>query len=217
MSINIDKVEDGLPISVIVPLSKNRYDFFNNFVLPLIEANNPNEIIINDNNGNAPQKRNDGFKKSTQPYVMFLDDDKLIPENMLKTFYNELKSLENKAYNKYGYVYCGYKGIVLHPESHPMKGNFEIKSQEFDGEKLKKGNFIDTTSLINKKFFPFFDEKLKRFQDWDLYLNMYINNDIVGKFNNNIIFYSYYLDKGITSVDNNINDAYNMIREKYKL
>ena len=79
MSIKVDRVDEGLPISVIVPLSKNRRSFFENFVLPLIEANNPVEIIVNDDEGRAPKKRNDGFKKSTQPFLFFCDDDILLP------------------------------------------------------------------------------------------------------------------------------------------
>lgn len=215
--INIDNIDYGLPISVIVPLSKNRRTFFYNMVLPLIEANNPNEIIIVDDKGSAPKKRNDGFKKSTQPYIFFCDDDVLLPSNLLEKFFNELKSLENEGFKEYGYIYCGYKGIVLHPESHPMKGNFEIKSQEFDGEKLKRGNYISTMSLINKKHFPMFDEKLRRFQDWDLYLNMYINKKIKGKFIEDIVFYAYYLDRGITNNENNMLESYNIIKNKYNL
>ena len=67
--IKIDKIDDGLPISVIVPLSEKREKFFYEYVYPLIEINNPNEIIINKYKGFAPRKRNMGFDKSTQPYV----------------------------------------------------------------------------------------------------------------------------------------------------
>ena len=86
MPITIDKIDgdDVLPISVIVPLSKNRTDFFYRFVLPLIEANNPAEIIINDNDEGAPKKRNDGFDKSTQQYLFFCDDDLLLPSDHLE-------------------------------------------------------------------------------------------------------------------------------------
>ena len=66
--IKIDKIDDGLPISVIVPLSEKKEKFFYEYVYPLIEINNPNEIIINNYKGLAPKKRNIGFDKSTQPY-----------------------------------------------------------------------------------------------------------------------------------------------------
>ena len=122
MSITVDTVDDGLPISVIVPLSKTRKDFFENMVLPMLEANNPNEIIVNDNDGFAPEKRNQGFDKSTQPYVFFCDDDIVLPANYLETLLKRLQ-LEHKS-SHIGYSYTGYYGVVLHPESHPHRGNF---------------------------------------------------------------------------------------------
>lgn len=215
MSISVDKIDDGLPISVIIPLSSNRRKFFNEYVLPLIESNNPNEIIINDNLGSAPKKRNEGFRKATQPYLFFCDDDILLPTNYLETLYSSLKDKEKDENIKYGFAYTSYTGIVLHPETHPMHGNFSINAFPFDGERLKRGNYISTMSLINKKYFPFFDEKLKRFQDWDIYLNMYINNDIHGVFVNNIQFMAYYLDKGITTGNDYQQESFMRIKSKY--
>ena len=212
MPIKIDKIEDGLPISVIVPLSHQRKDFFNNFVLPLLETNNPNEIIINDNHGSAPKKRNEGFIKSTQPYVFFCDDDIILPANYLETLYNTLlKQNENV-----GYAYTGYHGIVLHPDSHPMRGNFVIPSMSFNGEILRKYNYISTMSLIKKEHFPLFDEKLKRLQDWDIFLTLQ-QKGISGVFIEKMRFFAYYLDVGITSNSNNEIDAVNAIRRKHGL
>ena len=209
--IKIDKIDDGLPISVIVPLSEKREKFFYEYVYPLIEINNPNEIIINKYNGLAPKKRNMGFDKSTQPYVFFCDDDILLPNEYLLKLYNAL----TKAINV-GYVYTGYNGIVLHPETHPMKGNFEIKSNDFNANLLKKTNYISTMSLIKREVFPRFDENLKRFQDWDIYLTM-LSNGIVGKFVKDLRFMAYYIDSGITTNNNDIYDAYRIIKHKHNL
>lgn len=214
MGIKIDRVDEGLPISVIVPLSKKRKGFFDNFVLPMIEANNPVEIIINDNEGTAPKKRNDGFLKSTQPYVFFCDDDIILPANYLETLYNKLKSVEH--INRYGYAYTGYHGIVLHPDSHPMRGNFQIPSMPFDAERLKRGNYISTMSLINRTHFPMFDESLKRLQDWDVFLTM-LENNVIGVFIDKLTFFAYYIDEGITSNTNSEIDAFNAIRHKHVL
>ena len=136
--IKIDKIDDGLPISVIVPLSEKREKFFYEYVYPLIEINNPNEIIINKYKG------------------FFCDDDILLPNNYLLKLFNTL----TKSINV-GYVYTGYNGIVLHPETHPMKGNFEIKSNDFNVNLLKKVNYISTMSLMKREVFPRFDENLK--------------------------------------------------------
>ena len=141
----VDKIEDGLPVSVIVPLSKNRRWFFDNMVLPLLEANRVNEIIVNDNEGRAPKKRNDGFAKATQPYIFFCDDDILLPANYIDSLYNTLQLNPN-----IGFAYTGYHGIVLHPESHPIHGNFEIPSVPFNPNALKYGNYISTMTFVRK-------------------------------------------------------------------
>jgi len=212
MAINIDKVDDGLPISVIVPLSKNRRDFFNNMVLPMLEANNPNEIIINDREGSAPEKRNAGFDKSTQPYVFFCDDDIILPANYLETLLKNLKC-EHKT-PEIGYSYTGYYGVVLHPESHPFRGNFRTPSTPFNPTALKQGNYISTMSLMKREVFPRFDETLTRFQDWDMYLTI-LKNGVRGIMVSDVFFWAYYLDAGITSNNNNLNDALQKIRNKH--
>jgi glycosyltransferase involved in cell wall biosynthesis len=211
MAITFDKVSDGLPISVIVPLSKKRNDFFNNFVLPLIEANNPAEIIVNDNEGTAPKKRNDGFKMATQPYLFFCDDDIILPANYLESLLNVLEKNSDK-----GYSYTGYHGIVLYPDSHPMRGNFQIPSRPFSGNALRQGNYISTMSLMRKEVFPGFDENLKRLQDWDIFLTM-LNRGIEGVFVPNLKFFPYYLDEGITSNTNNEVDAITAIIKKHNI
>jgi glycosyltransferase involved in cell wall biosynthesis len=209
--IKVDKVEEGLPISVIIPLSEKRKSFFYNYTLPLIEANEPIEIIINSNNGSASKKRNDGFKKSTQPFIFFCDDDILLPKNIFQLFIDELEKDKNV-----GYVYCGYDGIVLDIKNHPIKKNFKIKSEKFNEDTLKKYNYISTMSLIRRENFIGFDEGLKRFQDWDLYLSL-LKKGIRGKFIENVNFYAFYLDDGLTSNDNSIVEAHNKIKQKHNL
>jgi len=210
--IDVITYDDGLPISVIVPhsIDKTRVNFFNDYVFPMLEANMPSEIIINDNQGTAPEKRNAGFAKSTQPFVFFCDNDIVLPATHLQKLYNVL----NKS--QWGFAYSGYMGIVLHPENHPIGRNFPIKTVEYNWTTLKRGNYISTMSLIKRELFPGFDETLKRLQDWDLYLTMG-SRGVNGKavFNNE--FFAYYLDEGITSNTNNETQAIMTIINKHKL
>lgn len=210
--IDVIEYDDGLPVSIIVPLSRKREDFFNKFVFPLLEANEVKEIIINIDEGSAPKKRNAGFDKSTQPYIFFCDDDILLPADHIKILY---KTLVQDNPDK-SYAYSGYHGIVLNPATHPMKGNFQIKTREFNATALKSGNYISTMSLIKREHFPRFDESLKRLQDWDIWLTM-LKNGYEGVAVKNNEFFAYYLDEGITSNTNNEREAVMKIYEKHKL
>ena len=53
-----------------------------------------------------------------------------------------------------------------------MWGAKRFRLQPFDREALKKQNYIHTSSLLRRSAFPGFDETLKKFQDWDLWLTM---------------------------------------------
>jgi hypothetical protein len=46
----------------------------------------------------------------------------------------------------------------------------------FNSEDLKQNNYIDVTSLIRRSDFSGFDESIKKFQDWDLWLTMLEKN-----------------------------------------
>src|SRR3989338_1028903 len=48
----------------------------------------------------------------------------------------------------------------------------KMPAQKFDARDLRKKNYIMTTSLVRRDNFAAFDEKLKRFQDWDLWLTL---------------------------------------------
>lgn len=220
--IEVDKLyedfDDTLPISIIVPLSEKRRDFFENFVRPLLEANRPAEIIVNPNSGGAPKKRNDGFAKSTQPYVFFCDDDILLRKDTLEMLFEQLKKNPTKAY-----AYTGYHGIVMHPETHPLKGNFKIPSVPFNADKLRQFNYISTMALIRRECLPKqptypFDESLKRLQDWDLWLTMLENgHEGVLLPDDKNMYHAYYLDEGITSNNNNENENYMIVLRKHKM
>ncbi len=48
----------------------------------------------------------------------------------------------------------------------------KFPSYPFSAERLRTLNYITTTSLIRREDFPRFDEQLRRFQDWDLWLTI---------------------------------------------
>lgn len=207
--ITVDKIDDGLPVSVIIPTMFKRKTFLEAHVLPMIEINEPKEIIKVNNEGSAPHQRNIGAGRATQDYIIFWDDDCVMPKDYLKTLLNALKS------NNSDYAYSGYYGISMNPNVEPNH-NFAIESQVFNANALKQYNYISTMALIKKTSFIGFDETLKRFQDWSMWLSM-LEEGKIGVFVPNIKFMAFFNDAGITSNQVSYIDAYNVIKIKHKL
>ncbi len=202
--------ENKLPVSVIVTAIKSRLNFTKEFVIPAIELNNPSEIIlIDDKNLNVQQKRNKGVSLAKEKYLFFSDDDILLPHNHLKTLSDYLD-----ANPDVGYVYTDYQAVVLDMENHPIKKNYYHQSKEFDGEILKQENYISTMSMVRKDVFCGFDEKIKRLQDWDLWLTL-LERGVKGKYVPDTGFLAFYLDAGITSNKTPLQEAIRIIREKH--
>ncbi|MFH1233586.1 MAG: glycosyltransferase family A protein [Patescibacteria group bacterium] len=113
-------------------------------------------IYISQSNQGASVTRNNGAKKAKGDYLIFCDADVIMKPEMLETM---LRALENNPQSSFCY-------------SSFFWGNKLFKLWPYDGKKLKHTPYITTTSLIRKEHFPCFDEALKKFQDWDLWLTM---------------------------------------------
>ena len=189
-------IENGLPITVVCPLIERRKYFFENYVLPSIKANRPQEILIVTDEGMVSRQRNEGFYEASQPYIFFCDDDIILPASLLARL---LKVLDENP--NVGYAYTGYTGIVLHTGSHPIGENYVIPSKEFNLDQLKEQNYISSMSLFHKdKLIPF-DESIHRLEDWDHYLRL-AEIGVVGKLLPDASFYAFFHDEGITSKHN---------------
>ncbi len=112
--------------------------------------------IINQENLGAPAARNKGFRESTGEFVIFADADVNAKPEMINKM---LEALEKHPEASFAY-------------SSFMWGKKKFPLRVFDAEALKKINFITSTTLIRREHFPGWDEKLKKFQDWDLWLMM---------------------------------------------
>lgn len=109
--------------------------------------------------GGAPKARNRGAAESQGEFLIFADADLILKPQMLAEL---KKALDNHANADYAYsgFYFGWK---------------RFRGQPFDSAKLQQMNFIHTSALIRREKFTGFDEELKRFQDWDLWLTMLKN------------------------------------------
>ena len=112
--------------------------------------------IINQENNGANAARNRGFDESSGDFVIFCDADIIFEQDALEKMHKTLADNLDASY-AYSSFKFGFKIFKLWP---------------FDGDKLKQMPYIHTSSLIRREHFPRFDEKIKRLQDWDLWLTM---------------------------------------------
>lgn len=104
----------------------------------------------------APAARNFGFQQSSGEFVIFWDADIEANKSFLEKLLKILRDNPTAAY-AYSSFYFGWK---------------KFPGQKFDPVNLKKFNFIPMSSLIKRQDFCGFDEKMGKFQDWDLWLTL---------------------------------------------
>lgn len=122
----------------------------------ILEAYKGRIAVIRQENRGGNAARNRGAQSATGEYIIFVDADAELKPAMIEVF---LQSLRNHP--EASYAYSGFKF-----------GWKRFGGIRFDADRLRKVNFVMTTSLIRRSDFPGFDESLKRFQDWDLWLTM---------------------------------------------
>ena len=122
------------------------------------------------NQGSNPA-RNRGAKLAKGDFLLFCDADIIMQPVMLKIMLETLKNNPQASY-----AYCSFK-----------YGAKTFKLWPFDAKKLKQMPYIHTTSLIRKEHFPNWDEKIKRLQDWDLWLTM-LEQSRIGVWIDQILF-----------------------------
>jgi len=116
----------------------------------------PFEFICLPENQGAPAARNRGYQQSKGELILFLDADVALVSHALDTMVQVLVQRPQIAF-VYPSFRFGWKIFIGRP---------------FNIEALRKQNYIHTSALIRREWFPGFDESLKKFQDWDLWLTM---------------------------------------------
>lgn len=118
-------------------------------------------IFLNQVNKGAPAARNHGWQKSQGDFLFFCDADAILKDDALELLLN---SLNNNPESSYAYSSFNW-------------GRKLFKVGDFSAEKLKQEPYIHTMSLIRKESFPVngWDESIRKFQDWDLWLTMLEN------------------------------------------
>ena len=120
--------------------------------------NNNSYLFLNQKNQGAPAARNKGFKESKGEFILFCDADAILVDQALEIMLNTLIQVPSASY-----VYSSFNW-----------GKKLFRLEEFNPDKLRKVPYIHTMSLIRREDFPVvgWDESIKKFQDWDLWLTM---------------------------------------------
>jgi len=139
-------------------------------VFKAAQFNKPAKFISQTNQG-ANVARNRGAGEAQGDYLLFCDADLTLDERMLEYLYEALQENPSAAYAYSSFQY-GPKVFRLWP---------------FDADKLKQMPYIHTSALIRAQDFPGFDEKIKRFQDWDLWLTL-LENGKMGFWVDKVLF-----------------------------
>ena len=129
--------------------------------------------FFNQKNAGAPAARNRGFKESKGDFLFFCDADATLEPRALEILFQTL--MENP---EAGFAFSAFKW-----------GKKTFAVGDFDTERLKREPYIHTMALIRRKAFPAtgWDESIKKFQDWDLWLTMSESGQF-GVFVNYILF-----------------------------
>ncbi len=111
---------------------------------------------IRQENAGANPARNRGWKEARGEFLLFCDADVVMRPEMIEKMVHTLR-----AHPEAGYAYSSFKF-----------GWKRFPGAAWNPELLRRVNIAHTTSLIRASDFPGFDEKIKRFQDWDVWLTM---------------------------------------------
>lgn len=112
--------------------------------------------LVRQENAGSNFARNRGWREATGEFLLFCDADVVMRADMLEKMIAALRT---------------------HPEASFAYASFRFGWKLFPGEPwnadtLRKVNFVHTTSLVRAQDFPGFDEAIKRFQDWDVWLTL---------------------------------------------
>ncbi len=156
---------------------------------------------------NGNRARNFGFLKVSTPYVAFFDADNVMMPRFLSVLYSALQEVPCATF--------AYGDRIVFADGDLQQGEREV-SGSFDVRRLRAGNYIDLAALIRSGSFPGFDPAVRRYQDWDLWLNIALIQGGIGQYVPETLFY-YRVHPHSVSQREDRDRAMWRIRRKYHL
>lgn len=134
--------------------------------------------VVEIEHGGACKARNEGFKRTESPYVVFWDCDSIIEPHAARAWVDIFEKDP-----KVGFVYSGYKFL-------DEKG--AIASEPFDPFTLRVANYISSCFPVRRELVgPGWDEDLESAQDWSFWLGVVARGG-VGKYLQGYAFSTAY-------------------------
>jgi glycosyltransferase involved in cell wall biosynthesis len=187
-------------ISVIVPNGRQ-----NNMVGPCLNSivsqtyKDIEIIAVRDKNNQIA--RNTGAEMARGEFLFFCDDDIILKPDILERMIYTLKANKDASY-----VYCDY-------DRYGIWDNQPHKAGRFNPVALCDMNYISMMSMVRAKDFPGLDPKIKRLQDWDLWLNM-LSKGKTGIHLPKIGFCAYY-GEGSISLGHDLEQSAEIVKKKW--
>lgn len=172
-----------------------------NRIVELYKSLIPVKFLKTEYNKGASGARNYGSRFAQGEYLFFCDADVELYSQAFELLIKCLIEIPNA-----NFAYGGF-----------FWGNNKIPPVKFDKQELFRQNYISTMSLIRHVYFPQWDESLKRFQDWDLWLKM-IHDGSDGVCCNEYLFETPE-ENSVISTEKNISfqEAMQTIKNKWRL
>ena len=160
---------------------------------------------------NGNKSRNFGFNHVSAEWVVFFDADNYMSPEFLDV-------LHGAALARPGldFVYCDRINFTDGDGSWYPEPDGVRKSGPFQPDRLRKGNYVDVASLLRAGSFPGFDESLRRYQDWDLWLNVVLRRHGCGHYVPKPLYY-YRIHGANISRRESDDRAVWRVRRKYRL
>ncbi|MBI2476970.1 glycosyltransferase family 2 protein [Candidatus Uhrbacteria bacterium] len=125
-------------------------------------ANDAHVRMVRQDNRGSNNARNAGARLARGAFLIFVDADAVLLPTMLCTLQHALQQNTNSAYAYSDFRYSWKR----------------FRAGAFSETRLKTMNFIHTSALMRREAFEEFDESIRRFQDWDLWLTLLAHGNV---------------------------------------
>jgi len=169
-------------------------------LLDLLKKYGDQISVISQENRGAAAARNKGAAKAKGKYLFFCDADIILNPLCLEKM---VRALELNPFASFCY-------------SSFLFGRHMFKALPYSVDRLKRLNYISTMSMLRSRDFIGFDETLKRFQDWDLWLRL-AKLGKTGLAWPEFLFKGPLIRAGISGQNRNKEQAVNIIKKKHNL